>query len=62
MKTGDTVEVLGKLGLGQDSCGVIERIDCGRIVVCFSDGWRRFYNPDQLRVVELPEVAKGTTK
>ena len=52
MTIGDKVEVLGQLGVGEDSTGLVERIGFGRVIVRFPDGWRRFYNPEQLRVVD----------
>ncbi len=60
MKIGDTVEVLERRSLFDDPRGVIETMEYGRLKVRFADGWRRFYSPGQLRVVEAPEAAKGT--
>jgi len=59
MKIGDTVEVLGQQRLGEEQSGVIEVMEYGRVKVRFADGWRRFYSPGDLRVVEPAEVAKG---
>ncbi len=59
MKIGDTVEVLGQQRLMEDPRGVIEEMEYGRVKVRFADGWRRFYSPGELRVVETAEAAKG---
>ncbi len=61
MKIGDTVEVLGQQRLAEESRGVIKTMEYGRLKVRFADGWRRFYSPGELRVLEGPEAAKGAT-
>ena len=61
MKIGDTVELLvQQRRFDEDPRGVVEVMEYGRVKVRFADGWRRFYSPGDLRVVEaVPEVAKG---
>lgn len=60
MNIGDTVEILGQTTF-EDGVGKISEFLGSRIEVEFPDGWRRYYKPEEVRVIEA-ETTKGARR
>jgi hypothetical protein len=52
MKIGDQVAVIAEPIVTSDDIGTVKAFELGRIFVHFPDGWERYYQFHELRVIE----------